>query len=77
MNDNPNKVTTESQNRRILSALLAGETLTDLDALRRFDCRRLGARIYDIQKSGHKIIHEWVVTPSKKRVMSYRYDMAQ
>lgn len=38
-----------TQARAILDALLAGQSLTPLDALRRFGCNRLAARIYDLQ----------------------------
>lgn len=46
MNNNPNTQTSASQSVQIKAALLRGETLTPLDALRRFGCFRLGARIW-------------------------------
>lgn len=46
---------TVSQNENILAALKGGESLTPLDALRRFGCFRLGARIYDLKQDGHEI----------------------
>ena len=42
-NDNPNTQTSASQTARIKAALLRGEKLTPMDALRRFGCFRLGA----------------------------------
>lgn len=39
----------------ILNALLNGEELTPLDALRRFGCFRLAARIFDLRKEGYVI----------------------
>lgn len=38
-----------SQNAAIKAALLNGEIITPLDALNRFNCFRLSARIYDIR----------------------------
>ena len=49
MNDNPNTQTTASQTARIKAALLRGEKLTPMDALRRFGCFRLGARIWELR----------------------------
>lgn len=39
-----------SQEKQILNYLLAGNKITPLEALQKFNCFRLGARIYDIQK---------------------------
>lgn len=50
MNDNPNIHTTTSQTRRILAYLRDGNTITPIEALRRFGTFRLGARIADIEK---------------------------
>ena len=44
-----------TQNELIKQALERGETLTPLDALDRFGCFRLGARIYDLKKEGMAI----------------------
>ena len=44
-----------SQNARILDYLQAGNVLTPLKALVMFDSLRLGARIYDLKRAGHKI----------------------
>ena len=46
---------TATQNDKILEALKNGYALTPLDALRRFSCFRLGARIFDLKHMGHKI----------------------
>jgi len=46
---------TFTQESRILAALNKGERISPLDALDRFDCLRLGARIYDLRRKGHKI----------------------
>ena len=45
----------KSQLEAILEALQAGETLTPLDALNRWGCFRLGARIWDLRHKGYDI----------------------
>ena len=45
----------ESQSDRILHALEQGDRLTPLDALSRFGCIRLAARIFDLRRGGHDI----------------------
>ena len=47
-----------SQNKQILSYLVKGKKLTPLDALNKFDCFRLSARILDLRQQGHNIITE-------------------
>ena len=59
-----------SQNAQILSALKNGERLTPLDALNRFGCFRLGARVYDLRKS-HDIRTE-IINKDGKRYAAYR-----
>lgn len=72
MNNNPNTQTSASQSAQIKAALLAGETLTPLDALRRFGCFRLGARIWDLRnKHGMDIRTEQFRTKSGKIVAAY------
>lgn len=58
-NYNPNEESSASQNDRIAEALRSGETLTALDALKRFGCFRLTSRIYDLTQRGLKIHKEW------------------
>lgn len=41
-----------SQRDAIRSALEAGDRLTSLDALHRFGCLRLGARIFELRREG-------------------------
>jgi hypothetical protein len=50
---------TDTQNRMILAALQQGRAITPQFALRRFDCFRLAARIYELRKAGHHIITHW------------------
>lgn len=42
----------ETQEKRIRKALEAGDAITPMDALNRFGCFRLGARIYDLRQQG-------------------------
>lgn len=44
-----------TQKKAILKALEAGEAVTPLDALRRWGCFRLGARIFDLRQQGYEI----------------------
>lgn len=60
-----------SQADAILDALLRGETLTPLDALRRYGCFRLGARIWDLKKKGYAIEMRLVETSGGARVAEY------
>ena len=77
-NINPNEKTSQTQNSKILKALLNGERLTQLDAYTRFNCTRLGARIYDIKNMNeeykNKVVDRWVVLPNGKRVKEYRLE---
>ncbi len=44
-----------SQAKQILKHLQEGNTITPLEALNKFGCFRLGARIWDLKKKGHRI----------------------
>lgn len=61
----------ESQNKMILGYLQRGRSITPLDALDRFHCMRLGARIYDLKQSGHKIDSQFVDVGQTKKVKEY------
>jgi hypothetical protein len=67
----PDPPTTESQCSRILAYLQTGKSLTGLEALRKFDCFRLGARIWDLKDRGHAIESELIMLPNGKRVARY------
>ena len=58
-----------SQN--ILEWLTNGHTLTPLEALKRFGCLRLSARIHDLRAAGHDII-----TFREKSVDQYGHEKA-
>lgn len=55
-----------TQTEMILAALRRGERLTPLDALRRFGCFRLAARIDDLRRAGHEIVTETRETDGKR-----------
>ena len=59
-----------SQNTQILKALKKGARITPIDALNRFGCFRLGARITDLKKAGHKIKTR-MVSKGDKRFAEY------
>lgn len=70
-NINPNEKQSQSQNKRLLDFFEAGGKITQLEALNRFGCCRLSARIYDLRDRGHKIESEFITVPSGKRVKQY------
>ena len=49
MNNDINPKKSESQTKKILAYMQAGNKITPLDALFKFNCFRLGARIKDIE----------------------------
>jgi hypothetical protein len=63
-----------SQTDAILDYLSKGKTLTPLDALNKFGCFRLGARIYDLKKQGYEFNRIMVKTPSGASVAQYSLD---
>lgn len=50
MDTNVNATNSASQTQRILAYLQEGNTITPLEALRKFSCLRLGARISEISE---------------------------
>lgn len=64
---------TDSQCSAILEHLKKGLSITPLEALNRFGCFRLSARIHDLRhKQGYDIMTERVLTSSGKYVAQYR-----
>lgn len=61
-----------TQNAQILDFLKQGRSLTSLEALDRFGCFRLGARVYDLKQEGHNITSTRITTESGARVAEYR-----
>jgi hypothetical protein len=45
----------DSQKKQILAALEGGNKLTPLEIMRRFNCLRASARIFDLRQEGHPI----------------------
>ena len=66
-----------SQNTAILAHLRAGKRITGLDALTRFGCSRLAARILDLRQAGHPITGETITTDTGKRCKEYRLEIKQ
>ena len=62
----------KSQNERILQHLKKGKKITPLDALEKFGCFRLAARISDLRKDGNVISTE-NLTKDGKTFASYKY----
>ena len=65
---------TRSQRRAILAHLQEGKSITQIEALVKFNSFRLGARIFELRKAGHPITTEMARMPKNKRVARYRYD---
>lgn len=60
-----------SQSEQILDYLKNGGKLTPIDALKKFGCFRLGARIYDLKQRGYNIHAEIITTDKGKHVAQY------
>ena len=58
------------QNRAILNYLESGGSLTSIEALNKFQCFRLAARIGDLRKAGHNI-HTKTIKEDGKRYAVY------
>ena len=71
-NLNPNLETSRTQGGRILAHLLTGEALTALEALDRFGCSRLAARIEELRRAGWPVVSELVPVGNGKKVSQYR-----
>ena len=71
-NNNLNDEYCGSQRKMIKEYLLSGGSISPLDALKRFGCFRLGARIWDLRhKEGMDIKKETLVLDNNKRVAVY------
>ena len=67
---------TESQRTQILDWMIKGNRITGLEALHRFRCLRLGARIHELKKRGWKVEDRFITvqdseTGKEKRVKEY------
>lgn len=54
-----------TQTQRILIYLKTGKTLTPIEALNKFGCFRLAARIADLRKDGYKIWTNYIQKDNK------------
>lgn len=61
-----------TQTDLIIDYLKQGNALTPLEALQRFGCFRLGARIWDARRAGHRIESRIIRTAGGKNVAEYR-----
>ncbi len=61
-----------SQEELVAEWLRQGNSITPLEALSRFGCLRLGARIYRLRKAGMDIVKETVKTSTGAYVARYR-----
>lgn len=61
-----------SQEIQILNYLRRGHAITPLEALWKFGCLRLGARIYDLRRMGYRIDKAMVGNGTRKRWARYR-----
>lgn len=68
MSTDPSKSTQASE---ILKYLQTGASITPLEALQKFGCFRLGARIWDLRHQGHDIV-KTMTTKNGKTFASYR-----
>ena len=59
------------QTDEILKYLQQGYSLTPLEALQKFGCMRLGARVWDLHKQGHEIWKEIVKDRGKHYARYY------
>ena len=62
---------TRTQTNSILSHLEKGRSLTAIQALDKFGCLRLAARINDLRNLGWNIAKESYITATGKRVAKY------
>lgn len=60
-----------SQKAQILDFLKTKRSLTPLEALRRFQCLRLAARVKELRDDGHRIESVMIDVSDDKRVASY------
>jgi hypothetical protein len=65
---------TETQTLKIQRWLAQGHALTPLDALKRFNCFRLGARCWELKQQGWPIQKRMVTVQSGSRVAEYRFE---
>jgi hypothetical protein len=60
-----------SQNKQIADYLNKGKKLTPIDALNKFGCFRLAARIADLRNEGMNIVTRTIKLENKKQIAQY------
>ena len=60
-----------SQNKQIANYLNKGKKLTPIDALNKFGCFRLAARIADLRNEGMNIVTNTIKLENKKQIAQY------
>ena len=60
-----------SQNKQIADYLNKGKKLTPIDALNKFGCFRLAARIADLRNKGMNIVTNTIKLENKKQIAQY------
>lgn len=66
------KFSEPTQTDMILEYLKQGNSITPLEALHKFGCLRLGARIYDLKHLGHDIETQLSEVEGGKHIAEYR-----
>ena len=61
-----------TQNQLILNYLKNGNSITSLEALQKFNCFRLSARIFNLREDGFNIITNYI-TDDHKTYYEYSY----
>jgi len=60
-----------SQNKQIANYLNKGKKLTPIDALNKFGCFRLAARIADLRNNGMSIVTKTIKLDNNKQIAQY------
>lgn len=60
-----------SQNKQIADYLNKGKKLTPIEALNKFGCFRLAARIADLRNEGMNIVTRTIKLENKKQIAQY------
>ena len=60
-----------TQTQQILTALQQGDRITPIDALSRFGCFRLSARIADIKRQGYRVKDKYIKLMTGNKVKEY------
>jgi hypothetical protein len=60
-----------SQNKQIADYLNKGKKLTPIDALNKFGCFRLAARIADLRNEGMNIVTNTIKLENNKQIAQY------